>query len=130
MPGWAYSSAPILESNAKITPDSISSNSNPIDRKKYFSKKHHRSKVIFGKSDIVSFEFYDAHFDFNQFRIVLPGFSLNALKYWNGHPIKFVCASNDRKKIYFVVVFELQRMGSDLSLEGKSTMSMNSLCSK
>lgn len=98
----------------------MSSNSNPIERKKYFAKKPNRAKVIFKKSDIVSLEFYDAHFDFNQFRIVLPGFSLNAFKYWNGHPIKFTCCSNDRKKVYFVVVFDLQRSAH---LEGMSPMS-------
>ena len=102
----------------------------PIERKKYYSKRTHRSNCTFHKSDIVTMEFYDAHFDFNQFRIVLPGFSLNALKYWNGRPIKFACTSNDRTRVYFVVEFEPKHLEGGLTEGSKGFFSLASLGKK
>jgi hypothetical protein len=59
-------------------------------------------------------EFYDGHFDFNAMRLMLPGFSLNAYKHWDGHQIRFRCLSRDKKKVYYTVVFDLEHVGPGL----------------
>lgn len=82
------------------------------DRKKYFASLEHRKSVTIRAGDIVVMEFYDGHFDFNTMRLMLPGFSLNAYKHWDGHQIRFRCLSrDDKKRVYYTVVFDLEHVG-------------------
>jgi hypothetical protein len=38
------------------------------------------------------------------FSVKLPGFSINAFKYWDGEqPLRYVCRTRDGSKVFFVV---------------------------
>ena len=78
----------------------------PLERKKHFSRKEHRSQVEIPAGSIVTGEFYDAHFDFGTYAVRLPGLSLPVFKsVWDGHVIQFSLRSSEC--VYFVVEIEL-----------------------
>jgi hypothetical protein len=52
-------------------------------------------------------DFYDAYFDFNSVSLKLPGFTLNAFKYWDGQPMRFRARTKDRSATFFTIIFEL-----------------------
>ena len=52
-------------------------------------------------------EYYDGHFDFTTFHLILPGFHVNAFKLWDGQMIRFSCMSRETKEIYCTFVLEL-----------------------
>lgn len=49
-------------------------------------------------------DFYDAYFDLSSFTVKLPGFSINAFKYWDGvQPLRYACKTRDGTRVFFVV---------------------------
>ena len=93
------------------------------DRKKYFASLEHRTSVTIRAGDIVVMEFYDGHYDFNTMRLMLPGFSLNTYKHWDGHQIRFRCLSRDKKRVYYTVVFDLEHVGHGQAVDSDSPVS-------
>ncbi|KAJ3189866.1 hypothetical protein HDU85_000150 [Gaertneriomyces sp. JEL0708] len=85
-------------------------------RKKYFADARARKEVTIVPDRIYCMDYYDAYFDFNAMAIKLPGFSVNAFKYWDGQPLRFVCRNRDKSVVFFVVQFELlSRNSSDVT---------------
>ncbi|KAJ3119194.1 hypothetical protein HK098_005691 [Nowakowskiella sp. JEL0407] len=76
-------------------------------RKKYFADPKNRAKAVISPDKVYAMDFYDAYVDFNTISIRLPGFSLNAFKYFDGQPVRFVAKSRDEKHVFFVVEFSL-----------------------
>jgi Protein of unknown function (DUF1769) len=76
-------------------------------RKKHFTSNANRVAALIKPDLVYSMDFYDSHFDFNSCMIKLPGFSLNAFKYWDGQPIRYSATTRDRSAVFFVVQFEL-----------------------
>ncbi|KAI8999443.1 hypothetical protein BC832DRAFT_534197 [Gaertneriomyces semiglobifer] len=76
-------------------------------RKKYFADAKARKEVSIVPDRVYCMDYYDAYFDFNAMAIKLPGFSVNAFKYWDGQPLRFVCRNRDKSVVFFVVQFEL-----------------------
>ncbi|KAI8815370.1 hypothetical protein BJ742DRAFT_864592 [Cladochytrium replicatum] len=64
-------------------------------RKRYFSDVKLRQSVEIKKDYVYCTDFYDAYFDFNTISINLPGFALNARKYFDGQPLRFSAKSKD-----------------------------------
>ncbi|KAJ3108648.1 hypothetical protein HDU97_000504 [Phlyctochytrium planicorne] len=76
-------------------------------RKRYFADQKARKAVTISPDHIYCVDFYDAYFDFNNVSLRLPGFSVNALRYFDGQPLRFACRSKDRSATFFTVHFEL-----------------------
>jgi len=67
-------------------------------RQKYFRDSERRTEVEFGPDEIISSDFCHGFLEFNpSIALKLPvGLSFDLLRYWDKHPIKFVCC--ERKK--------------------------------
>lgn len=78
-----------------------------IKGKKHFADQKQRKLVTIDSEKLYCMDFYDAYFDFNTVSLKLPGFTLSALKYWDGQPLRFVARSRDRSTVFFAVIFEL-----------------------
>ncbi|KAJ1549658.1 hypothetical protein HK096_011206, partial [Nowakowskiella sp. JEL0078] len=87
-------------------------------RKKYFAEEKNRERAVILPNKIYAMDFYDAYFDFNSISFKLPGFSVNALRYFDGQAMKFIARSRDGKHVFYVVEFVLLERD-----EGKSHIS-------
>ncbi|KAF8703032.1 hypothetical protein AX14_014276 [Amanita brunnescens Koide BX004] len=67
-------------------------------RQKYFRDPERRKEVEFGPEEIISTDFCHGFLEFNpSIALRLPiGISFNLLRYWDKHPVRFVCC--ERKK--------------------------------
>ncbi|KAL2919713.1 hypothetical protein HK105_200627 [Polyrhizophydium stewartii] len=106
---WAFASRRVPESTALLFPDPAKRPVLPTyeKRKRHFADLAKRNAVVFSPDNVYCMDFYDAYFDFNTVSVRLPGFSLNAFRYWDGQPLRYVAMSRDRSAIFFVVTFEL-----------------------
>ncbi|KAJ1553831.1 hypothetical protein HK096_006229 [Nowakowskiella sp. JEL0078] len=76
-------------------------------RKKYFADEKNRERAVILPSKIYAMDFYDAYFDFNSISFKLPGFTVNALRYFDGQAMRFIAKSRDGKHVFYVVEFTL-----------------------
>ncbi|KAJ3037609.1 hypothetical protein HDV00_001497 [Rhizophlyctis rosea] len=96
-------------------------------RKKHFGVSQTRGEVTIRADKVYAMDFYDAYLDFSTLMLKLPGFSVNALRYWDGQPLRFVCRTRGKgagagagkgaggggggaggdSTVFFVVMFEL-----------------------
>ncbi|ORX89135.1 DUF1769-domain-containing protein [Basidiobolus meristosporus CBS 931.73] len=77
------------------------------ERRDYLSKAENRKAVKLRTDMLYQFDFFNPYINFNSHSLVLPGFELDVMKYYDGQPLKYVAQSRDGKTIFFVVVFEL-----------------------
>ncbi|KAI0087393.1 hypothetical protein BDY19DRAFT_250445 [Irpex rosettiformis] len=91
-------------------------------RKSHFKSPSRRKEVTLGPKDIISADFCHHFLEFGQDSIVLRlpcGLSMDLLRYWDGQPVRFVCAErakpgensdgNPWGRIFFCVVIEKVR---------------------
>ncbi|GAA99506.1 uncharacterized protein L969DRAFT_16813 [Mixia osmundae IAM 14324] len=74
-------------------------------RRKYFGNAQHSIELT--STDLVSCDFCNGFIDFNTLSVHLPGFSISLAKYWDGQPVRYVCQTEDGKRTFFVVVFDI-----------------------
>ncbi|KAJ3033731.1 hypothetical protein HK097_004740, partial [Rhizophlyctis rosea] len=129
---WSFHTRMVPEDPALLFPNPSSAPTLTAyeKRKKHFGVTQTRSEVTLSSSHIYAMDFYDAYFDFGTLTLKLPGFSVNALRYWDGQPLRFVCRTRkgmgkprgeDDGTVFFTVVFELvEREGANSSLRRKS----------
>lgn len=106
---WSFHSRLISEDSTGLFPDASKAPTLTAyeKRKKHFADAKARKEVVIWPDNIYAMDYYDAYFDFNTMSLKLPGFSVNAFRYWDGQPLRFVCRSRDRSTVFFVVQFEL-----------------------
>ena len=76
-------------------------------RKKYFCNAQIRENTLITPDHIYAMDFYDGYFDINTAQIKMPGFSLNALKYWDGtQKLRYSLTTRDRKIVFFCIQYE------------------------
>lgn len=106
---WQYHTKPVPEASFHLF-NSEKEKSQIITyekRKKHFSNLQNRKSVKISPDYIYCMDFYDAYFDLNNFAVKLPGFTLNAFKYYDGRQkIQYSCRTRDGKTVFFVIVFE------------------------
>ena len=102
---WAFHSKNIPEQTNKLHPGKeFASYEN---RKKYFCNAQVRETTIISPEHIYAMDFYDGYFDINTAQIKMPGFSLNALKYWDGkQKLRYSLTTRDRKTVFFCIQYE------------------------
>ncbi|RKO87151.1 hypothetical protein BDK51DRAFT_21511, partial [Blyttiomyces helicus] len=107
---WSYHSHMVPEDATLLFTDRASAPSLTAyeKRKKFFADPKNRRAVTFSPELVYCMDFYDAYFDFNNIALKLPGFSINAIKYWDGQPLQFRCRTRDRSVVFFSVTFEMQ----------------------
>ncbi|KAG0267666.1 hypothetical protein DFQ27_008446 [Actinomortierella ambigua] len=86
------------------------------ERKAYFTSQANLEKHTFMPDQIYAFDFFNPYIDFVNFTLKLPGFSLDAVKYWDGQPLRYIAKTKDSSTVFFVVVFELVPV-NDISIE-------------
>ncbi|KAJ3300669.1 hypothetical protein HK104_008603 [Borealophlyctis nickersoniae] len=111
---WSFHSRPVPENTSLLfpSPETAPALTAYEKRKKHFADAAVRSSLTLSPDHIFCMDFYDAYFDFNKVELKLPGFSVNAFKYWDGQPLRFVGRSRDGKAVFFVISFELLERGS------------------
>ncbi|KAJ3215429.1 hypothetical protein HDU67_000413 [Dinochytrium kinnereticum] len=122
---WSYHSRLIPE-DSKLLFESPPPN--PLTtyekRKQYFADEAARKSVTLSPDYVYCMDFFDCYFDFNTISLRLPGFSLNAMRYFDGQPFRFVCRSRDRSTTFFAVHFELLERES-LGMKSDETQSFS-----
>ncbi|KAI8849173.1 hypothetical protein BC829DRAFT_443177 [Chytridium lagenaria] len=73
-------------------------------RKRHFADPAARRAAQIHTENIYAMDFYDGYFDFNAVCLRLPGFSVNALKYYDGQPLRFVCRTRDRSVTFLLCI--------------------------
>ncbi|KAK2461311.1 hypothetical protein APHAL10511_006838 [Amanita phalloides] len=74
---------------------------NASQRQKHFKNAEHRKEVEFGPDDIISTDFCHGFLEFNpSLALRLPGgLSFDLMRYWDKHPVKFVCCERKRGNV-------------------------------
>ncbi|KAK9767547.1 hypothetical protein K7432_002599 [Basidiobolus ranarum] len=85
----------------------LEQNLSPNERRDYLSKLENRINLPIRTDAIYQFDFFNPYINFNTHSLLLPGFELNVMKYYDGQPLRYVAQTRDGKTIFFVVVFEL-----------------------
>ncbi|TPX72720.1 hypothetical protein SpCBS45565_g00384 [Spizellomyces sp. 'palustris'] len=106
---WSFHSRLVPEDPTLLFPDASKAPALTAyeKRKKHFAEAKARKEAAFLPELVYCMDYYDAYFEFNTISLKLPGFSVNAFKYWDGQPVRFVCRSRDKSAVFFVVQFEL-----------------------
>ncbi|PWW78514.1 hypothetical protein C7212DRAFT_351262 [Tuber magnatum] len=91
-------------------------------RKKHFLREVKRKEWVFEAGESYRMEFSGPWLDFREFRVVLPGFRVDILKYWDGQPLRFLLRNKESGEVYLVVEFELVE-GEEEGEDGRSTSS-------
>ncbi|KAI9330156.1 hypothetical protein DFJ73DRAFT_631050 [Zopfochytrium polystomum] len=79
-------------------------------RKRYFAGDAGRallSRVVLDPRNVYAMDFYDSYFDYSTVTIKLPGFSINAFRFWDGQPLRYRAKTRDGSVVFFEVVVEL-----------------------
>ncbi|KAI9209213.1 uncharacterized protein BJ171DRAFT_111306 [Polychytrium aggregatum] len=127
---WSFHDRMVPEETALLLDTSTASGalSSYDKRKKYFSDESKRKGVTLKTDRVYCMDFYDAYFDFNTVSLKLPGFSLNAFKYWDGQPLRFTARTRDRSVVFFSVLFELlERASLGLPPDDESHLMQNDM---
>jgi Protein of unknown function (DUF1769) len=104
---WSFHSSIIEENIGLLMSEEKDNKTSHEKRKKVFSNLAKRKSVSIRPNLVYCMDFYDAYFDFSTCSVKLPGFSLNAFKYWDGQPVRYSATTRDRSAVFFVVQFEL-----------------------
>jgi hypothetical protein len=89
-------------------------------RKKYFSSLKNRTEVKISPEHIYCMDFYDAYFDLTNMTVKLPGFSLNAYKYWDGfQKLQYSCRTRDSDITFFVIQYDYVLKSEFPNIESK-----------
>jgi len=92
-------------------------------RRKHFLTEGKRKEWVFEVGKVYKMEFSGPWLDFGEFRVVLPGFRVDILKYWDGQPLRFVLRNKESGEVYLVVEFELVDGEEGEGSDGRSTSS-------
>ncbi|PUU77842.1 hypothetical protein B9Z19DRAFT_897354, partial [Tuber borchii] len=92
-------------------------------RRKHFLTEAKRKEWVFEAGKEYKMEFSGPWLDFGEFRVVLPGFRVDILKYWDGQPLRFVLRNKESGEDYLVVEFELVDGEEGEGSDGRSTSS-------
>ncbi|KIJ61855.1 hypothetical protein HYDPIDRAFT_176829 [Hydnomerulius pinastri MD-312] len=74
----------------------------PGERRSYFSNAQHRKDVVLGPEDLISMDFCYGYLEFSPtLALRLPGgLSFDLVRYWDKHPVRFVCCERKRPSIW------------------------------
>jgi len=92
-------------------------------RRKHFLTEGKRKEWVFEAGKVYKMEFSGPWLDFGEFRVVLPGFRVDILKYWDGQPLRFLLRNKESGEVYLVVEFELVDGEEGEGSDGRSTSS-------
>ncbi|RPB01693.1 hypothetical protein L873DRAFT_1580104, partial [Choiromyces venosus 120613-1] len=95
-------------------------------RRKRFLNEGKRKEWVFGVGKEYKMEFSGPWLDFGEFRVVLPGFRVDILKYWDGQPLRFLLKNRESGEVYLVVEFELVEAGEGEEGDGSDGRSTSS----
>ncbi|KAI9337927.1 hypothetical protein BDR26DRAFT_863307 [Obelidium mucronatum] len=73
------------------------------DRRKYFSLEENRKDTIFKPELVYGFEVFNPFFDPNEFKIKIPGITIDLSKVTNGQPMRLRLMSKDGSTVFFTV---------------------------
>ncbi|KAI8077758.1 uncharacterized protein BX664DRAFT_343413 [Halteromyces radiatus] len=79
------------------------------ERQSYFNHPIHRQQVQVTRDQIWLGDFCNGYLDMMNGSIQIPGFSIDALKYYNGQPLRFICKKRDNSVIYFIIEFDISK---------------------
>ncbi|CAZ86071.1 unnamed protein product [Tuber melanosporum] len=91
-------------------------------RRKHFLTERRRKEWVFEPGKVYEMEFSGPWLDLAEFRVVLPGFRVDILKYWDGQPLRFLLRNRASGEVYLVVEFDLVE-GEEEGSDGRSTSS-------
>ena len=92
-------------------------------RRKHFLTEGKRKEWVFEAGKVYKMEFSGPWLDFGEFKVVLPGFRVDILKYWDGQPLRFVLRNKESGEDYLVVEFDLVDGEEGEGSDGRSTSS-------
>ncbi|KAI8336197.1 hypothetical protein BC941DRAFT_428579 [Chlamydoabsidia padenii] len=99
---------PIEENTTMWLPESNKPLSSK-QRQQYFTSAENRRKAKVLPDQIWIGDFNNGYMDMMNGTIQIPGFSIDALKYYQGQPLRYICKQRDDSKVYFVIEFNLSK---------------------
>ncbi|RIA98675.1 hypothetical protein C1645_812355 [Glomus cerebriforme] len=106
LPLWPSSYGERIEENVICPHEDVAFN-DVSKRKKHFGEEKNRKKFHIKDNQIWNFDFFNPYMDFNDITVMLPGFKLGILQFWDGQPVRYVCKTRDCSVVFFVIVFQL-----------------------
>ncbi|KAI8616153.1 hypothetical protein BC830DRAFT_1119280 [Chytriomyces sp. MP71] len=91
------------------------------DRRKFFAIDENRKETVFKPDTVYGFEVFNPYFDPNEFKIKIPGVSIDLHKVTNGQPMRLRLMSKDGQTVFFVV--EVSAQPPPPAAEGTTTSS-------
>lgn len=90
-------------------------------RRKHFLDPQHLADFTFEKGRMYHADFFNAHLDFANFALRLPGFSMSVVKYVDEktHHLRYVLRNRRSGKVLFVVMFKLLFREESDKMEGE-----------
>ncbi|CAO3612954.1 unnamed protein product [Cunninghamella blakesleeana] len=79
----------------------------PRERQIYFNNTDQRQKTKINSSMLWVGDFCNNYMDMLNGTIHIPGFTIDALKYYNDQPLRYICKKRDNSVVYFVIEFDL-----------------------
>ncbi|KAI8802618.1 hypothetical protein BJ742DRAFT_533305 [Cladochytrium replicatum] len=123
---WAYSPALTTMNVVKVsspsqphTPgsfiprDDIPADDLPVSqtRGRYYATRQKREEYKFKKGVRYCFDFFNGYLSFKDFAILLPGFRVQVLGYWDGDPLRYILKArgprDEKERVFLIVEFNL-----------------------
>ncbi|KAI9140746.1 hypothetical protein BKA69DRAFT_1078561 [Paraphysoderma sedebokerense] len=102
-PSFPYAYAPSSSLTTPAVEESNPISSSSSIRKKHFSNSQNRKLFKFTTDNIYTFEYYDHRINFNKLDVDLGVMKVNAKKYLNDQPLRFVMRTRDKGTVFWVV---------------------------
>ncbi|KAI8822364.1 hypothetical protein BJ741DRAFT_635651 [Chytriomyces cf. hyalinus JEL632] len=78
------------------------------DRRRFFAVEENRKETVFKPDLVYGFEVFNPYFDPNEFKIKIPGVSIDLHKVTNGQPMRLRLMSKDGETVFFTVEVSAQ----------------------
>ncbi|KAI8148761.1 hypothetical protein BJV82DRAFT_589525 [Fennellomyces sp. T-0311] len=78
------------------------------DRRAFFKSPENRKAFRVASDQVWHMQFSNPYLDFTSGKIKLPGFEVDALKYWDGQPLRFYTQTSDQ--VLFIIELDLKRL--------------------
>ncbi|KAI8384294.1 uncharacterized protein BYT42DRAFT_544214 [Radiomyces spectabilis] len=92
----------------------------PKDRKTFYTSAQNRKAVQISDDQVWCMDFGNPYLDFAKCTVRLPGFEVDALRYWDGQPVRYVAKTKDDSMVFFVIEFNLQEGSKGINTEDQT----------